>query len=133
METIFATLTPTEKEHLLNAPALASPPGIVPNFTDPPNRLPLCIGLTVASITVSALVVILRLYTRVFCLKKLRLEDCKWNIHTLVLPTNIFRFNCRRFGKQYVPGSVHDIALTASLPPRDFSHGLLTSLGTFIL
>jgi hypothetical protein len=75
MEAIFAALTPAEKEYFLDSPALAPPPGVVPNFIDPPNKLPLCLGLTIATTTVSVIVVSLRLYTRIFCIKKMRLED----------------------------------------------------------
>jgi hypothetical protein len=82
MEAIFDALSPIQREILLNGPALAPPPGVIPNFTDPPSRKDLCVGLAIANISIAALVVGIRLYTKVFCVKKLRLEDCMSSANT---------------------------------------------------
>lgn len=95
MDTLFAALTPEEKQAFLNGPALAPPPGVVPNFTNPPNRLRLCVGVTVITITVSVIVVFLRLYTRIFRVKKMRLEDCMLRSGRRITRANYIRsYSC---------------------------------------
>ena len=80
MEAFFAALTPPQREQFLNGPALAPPQGVVPNFSNPPNRKSLCAAVSIATITVSAVVVSIRVYTRLFCVKKWRLQDCMHSI-----------------------------------------------------
>lgn len=58
-----------------NGPALAPPPGVVPNFDNPPNNNPLAIGVITACAAVSTLCLVLRGYTRVFLLKKVQIEE----------------------------------------------------------
>jgi hypothetical protein len=72
----FDALTPAQKEQFLNGPALGPPPGVVPNFTDAPNRTALCFGITITCVVLVTFGAIIRLYTRIFCIKKMRVEDC---------------------------------------------------------
>ena len=77
MEAAFNALTPAEKEHLLNGPAWKPPPGVVPNFYPGSPLDKLCFGLTTLGIVLVTLSVLLRLYTKLFCARKMRIEDCK--------------------------------------------------------
>ena len=62
---------------LLEGPAMSPPPGVTPNFHDPPN-LDAFIALTLAvCVTFSTLAVLLRMYTKVFILRALAWEDCR--------------------------------------------------------
>jgi hypothetical protein len=72
----FDALTLAQKEKYLNGPALKPPPGIVPNFTDAPNQTALCFGVTITCAILVTFGAVIRLYTRIFCIKKMRLEDC---------------------------------------------------------
>ena len=80
METAFNALTPAEKELLLNGPALKPPPGVVPNFYLGSPLDKLCFGLVTLGIVLVTFSVLLRLYTKLSCVKKTRVEDCKLNL-----------------------------------------------------
>jgi hypothetical protein len=77
MEALYHSLTPVEKAAFLNGPGLKPPLGVRPNFDDPPNRNALCYSVLLLSICVSTIVVLVRTWARIFCIKKFRLEDCK--------------------------------------------------------
>ena len=76
-------------DEILNGPALLPPEGITPNFEDPgANNVPgyaiISTCLILASIAISV-----RLYTQVFRLRKLHIEDCEFN----TVPTQISRYS----------------------------------------
>jgi hypothetical protein len=61
---------------LLDGPAMNPPPGVMPNFVDPPNlRREVILGLTIY-MTTATLVVLMRLYTKLFLFRKIIFEDC---------------------------------------------------------
>lgn len=60
---------------LLNGPALPPPDGIIPNFDDPPRNNGLGYGLLSMFFAIGTAAFALRLYAKLFCVKKLRLED----------------------------------------------------------
>ena len=62
---------------LLDAPAMVPPPGVVPNFVDPPNLRRLVIIMLTLFMAFSTLFILLRMYTKVFLLRKTAFEDCK--------------------------------------------------------
>ncbi|KAI1117372.1 hypothetical protein F5Y14DRAFT_448310 [Nemania sp. NC0429] len=68
-------LTPIIIEHIRNGPAASPPPGIHPNYDNPPNGNALAIGEIIASLVLATIVGLCRLYSRVFCTKKVKLED----------------------------------------------------------
>lgn len=78
MAALFDSLTPAQKLAFLNGAALTPPPGVTPQFIDPPNHNPLSYGIVIAGIALAAMAVIMRLYTRIFCAKKMRVEDCEF-------------------------------------------------------
>jgi hypothetical protein len=60
-----------------NKPALKPPPGIVSNFDDPPNgniQAHFGIAISVFLVFTGAS---LRAYSRLFCMKQVKLEDCE--------------------------------------------------------
>ncbi|RYC59475.1 hypothetical protein CHU98_g6720 [Xylaria longipes] len=61
-----------------NSPAAQPPPGIIPDYTNPPNENRLALGVIGASVVVAVLSGLLRLYSKVFCTSRanLKLEDC---------------------------------------------------------
>ncbi|OTA83401.1 hypothetical protein M434DRAFT_36766 [Hypoxylon sp. CO27-5] len=59
----------------LDMPALQPPDGVTPNFDNPPNYNTSGYGLCSFFLAVGSIAVILRTYARVFCAKKVRLED----------------------------------------------------------
>lgn len=73
-----------------NGPALAPPPGVVPNFDNPPNNNPLAIGVLSACAAVATICLFLRAYARVLLLRKVQIEECmclKCNqSHSIPLP-----------------------------------------------
>ncbi|RYO83336.1 hypothetical protein DL766_002688 [Monosporascus sp. MC13-8B] len=54
----FAALSPAQQQAILHGPAMRPPPGIEPNFTDPPNRNG-----------------VVRAYSKLICLKRITTED----------------------------------------------------------
>ncbi|KAK5625658.1 hypothetical protein RRF57_001374 [Xylaria bambusicola] len=80
MRTIcLSELTPLEQEWALNSPGVAPPPGVVPNFLRPPNKNHVAIAVNVVCLVVTVVAICLRAYSRIFCIKKLHLEDCKFD------------------------------------------------------
>lgn len=63
---------------LLEGPAMSPPAGVIPNFHNPPN-LDVFVALTIAlCVTFATLAVLLRMYTKVFILRALAWEDCRY-------------------------------------------------------
>lgn len=60
---------------ILNGPAMAPPPGETSNFSNPPNENPLAIGVLVTMIVISTVCVLVRLYARVYLLRKVQAEE----------------------------------------------------------
>ncbi|KAI1504749.1 hypothetical protein F5X99DRAFT_416452 [Biscogniauxia marginata] len=64
-----------EKQLILNGPALAPPEGIVPNFENPPNRNDLAEITSITCLTIASVGMLLRIYAKVFCVRRLEIED----------------------------------------------------------
>lgn len=64
---------------ILNGPAMAPPEGETSDFTNPPNENPLAIGVLVTMIVISTLCVLIRLYARVYLLRKVQLEESEYS------------------------------------------------------
>jgi hypothetical protein len=63
----------------LDMPALAPPPGVVPNFIDPPTNRAAIFVVFVTCLVIMTLAVAIRMYTKIFMLKKLAIEDCEYS------------------------------------------------------
>lgn len=60
-----------------NGPALTPPPGIAPNFVNPPNENDLVRGVTIFCMVIVTILVLLRCYTR-YEMKRFLAEDCEY-------------------------------------------------------
>ncbi|KAI1293135.1 hypothetical protein F5Y03DRAFT_400150 [Xylaria venustula] len=72
----LSSFSPEEREKIMNGPALTPPPGVEPNFDD--SQRWKSFGVLFANTIVVAVVLVLilfRIYTKVFCLKRLHIED----------------------------------------------------------
>ncbi|KAI1119778.1 hypothetical protein F5Y10DRAFT_259644 [Nemania abortiva] len=68
-------LPPAQQEAILNGPALDPPPGVMPNFDNPPNGNALCIAVIAVLLVLATSAFILAAYVKSFYVKKLYLED----------------------------------------------------------
>lgn len=68
----------TLRDAILNMPALAPPPGVVPNFIDPPTNRPVMLGVCISMFVIMTLAVAIRTYTKLALMKRLALEDCEF-------------------------------------------------------
>lgn len=66
-----------ETQALLDSPVTTPPANTVQNLENPPNSNKLAIGVIATCIALSTVFSVLRVYSRVFCARKVRLEDCK--------------------------------------------------------
>lgn len=64
-------------EHALDSPALAAPPGVTHNFVNPSNLETAFYIELVICMTVSSLVVCMRIWTKARLIRKFGREDCK--------------------------------------------------------
>lgn len=84
MASSTTALTPEQAQAalrtLLEGPAMSPPAGVVPNFHNPAN-LDVFVTLTITlCVTFGTLAVLLRMYTKMFIIRALALEDCKFSI-----------------------------------------------------
>ena len=66
-------------------PAIPPPPGVTPNFVDPPNALGNTVALHTVCLFLVTLFLGLRLYTRHFITHSLKIDDCTHTLSWLVL------------------------------------------------
>ena len=78
MGTSIVNLTPAQLQALLDGPAGKPPLGITPNFVNPPNHATLAIAVMAIGLTISTLVLMIRMYTKIFLIRSVVLEDCKY-------------------------------------------------------
>lgn len=64
-------------EDVLNSPAMAAPPGLAYNFVNPPNLDTEYYIDLVICLTISFLVVCMRIWTKARLIRKFGREDCK--------------------------------------------------------
>ena len=72
-----AYVSPTYEDSLLDKPALLPPHDVQPDFVNPSNRNGMVIGLAAACIVMLTLFSLLRGYSKLFCTKHVRVEDCE--------------------------------------------------------
>lgn len=83
-----ATMSPKEFEAAMNEPAGPPPPGVVPNFDNPPNMKSAGIGVLIAFFALASLALLLRLYTRFFIVRQFKVSDCKYTFLRTLLSLN---------------------------------------------
>lgn len=66
-----------QQEAILNGPAHAPPPGVIPNLDSPPNNNALAVFAASICLVVSTVAFLIGAYAKIFCTKKIHIEDCK--------------------------------------------------------
>jgi hypothetical protein len=61
-------------------PALEPPPGVTPNFIGQYTRQISYIGTSAACLSLATIGIVIRIFTKVFILKQVYLEDCEYHI-----------------------------------------------------
>lgn len=74
-------------KQLLSGPAGKPPLGTVPNFHDPPNLDAVFIATTAVCGSITALAVLIRMYTKLFLIRSTVFEDCE----AIILQGGTFR------------------------------------------
>lgn len=76
----YITMYHTHSLHqgILDGPALHPPPGEVSNFENPWNLNELSQITNAICLIATTVAVLIRIYAKVGCLKKVHIEDCKW-------------------------------------------------------
>ncbi|KAI2634655.1 hypothetical protein GGS21DRAFT_113844 [Xylaria nigripes] len=59
----------------LDGPALPPPPGVIPNFDHPINGNDLATLTNIVCLTITTVTFVLRAYVKIFCVKRLQIED----------------------------------------------------------
>ena len=81
MATPTTTLTPEQSmvalQVLLNGPAMPPPPGVTSDFDHPLSDYTVHIVMLTLFITFSTISVLMRMYTKLFLVRSVVLEDCK--------------------------------------------------------
>ncbi|KAJ3572448.1 hypothetical protein NPX13_g5045 [Xylaria arbuscula] len=89
-------LTPTKYDAILNLPGLVPPRGVVPKFDNPPNQNGLAIAVVALCASISTILVSVRLYTRLFCGLRPKLEDylglLAFNAYTFLTAYTVMMF-----------------------------------------
>lgn len=68
--------TPEQLQALLNGPGLVPPPGVIPNFIDPPNLRHTAIAVQVVTLVLSTFAVAMRIYTKAYIKRQMAAADC---------------------------------------------------------
>ncbi|KAI0010007.1 hypothetical protein F4779DRAFT_579574 [Xylariaceae sp. FL0662B] len=71
----ISQLPQAEQETIFNGPALEPPGDIVPELDNPPHNNDLAIAVTILCLSISVILVLIRVYSRVFVMKHVRVED----------------------------------------------------------
>lgn len=72
----FPNYPPDVQQEILNGAALTPPVGQISNFDDPPNHNTEALAVAVICISLAMMAGLLRVYSRLFVVKKVHLEDC---------------------------------------------------------
>lgn len=77
MDIDWDALTPEQQEGILNGPAGAPPKGVEPSLGHPDADNVMTLVVLGISLFLIAVVVFIRVYSKVFCMRKIRVEDGK--------------------------------------------------------
>jgi hypothetical protein len=62
---------------LSSIPAMQPPPGMESNFDNPETMYPIVLGVAIATMTLMTIVVAIRIFTKAFIMRDMRIEECK--------------------------------------------------------
>lgn len=79
MASLMTASNPEQLQALLDGPAGKLPAGVIPDFLHPANHNTSVILDMTFCITIPALAVLMRMYTRIYLIKSTTYEDCKPN------------------------------------------------------
>ncbi|KAI1110619.1 hypothetical protein F5Y14DRAFT_465334 [Nemania sp. NC0429] len=71
----FHSLPVEQQQILLDGPSIPPPPGVTPQLDNPPNMNATSYTWTNVSLTIATLAIVLRAYSRLFCTRKVFIED----------------------------------------------------------
>ncbi|KAI0147454.1 hypothetical protein GGR57DRAFT_515707 [Xylariaceae sp. FL1272] len=74
----FPHLSPSQQQEILNEPALPPPKGVEVNLDNPKNGISFANAISAVLLILVAFTGVARVYSRIFVVKKLRVEDCEW-------------------------------------------------------
>lgn len=74
----FHKLSPEEQRAFLLRPAMKVPPGVTQNLIDPPNRNHFALTVTIICLVICSLCFFIRVYARVFVVRRVKVEDGEW-------------------------------------------------------
>jgi hypothetical protein len=77
------SLTPEMVEAILEGPAMAPPPGVLPNFINPPSFGTAMLAVEILFLVLPTLSIFIRLWTCIRINRKAHLEDCECAIESL--------------------------------------------------
>ena len=69
-------------------PSIAPPQGVIPNFNSPTNRADLFIAVSCIVVPLSFIFVVLKLYMRIFVMRKPGWDDCKYFMRLKIITSN---------------------------------------------
>ncbi|KAI0188221.1 hypothetical protein EV127DRAFT_368553 [Xylaria flabelliformis] len=75
MDINWYSLQPDQQQAILDGPGLAPPPGITPNFENPPNQNLMVLAVLSVALSVATTSVLIRIWAKVVCVGRTRLED----------------------------------------------------------
>ena len=77
LDDLSLPMDPATMEKLLEGPGLKPPPGILPNFVDPPSQFERNIAVNSLCLIIATICVFIRAYTRICIMRSYGWEDCK--------------------------------------------------------
>ena len=95
----MAQLNATELQLLLSGPAGKPPPGVLPNFVNPPTLNTASVSAMTVELVLTTLFVSMRMYTKAFLMRSLWYEDCKYNPDEGNKVAHYIRYDHRRMGR----------------------------------
>lgn len=71
-------LPPAQQKAYFEGPALKPPPGVKPNFVDPPNQNTMGYAVLSTQASIVAILVVVQMYSRIVYHRKITIADCKF-------------------------------------------------------
>jgi hypothetical protein len=101
---VLASLPASERDAFLDGPALTPPNGIIPNFDNPPNGSQNRMSAAVISVCLAVMIIVvaIRAYVKIFCVKKFHIEDREYLNPAILHETMLILFKLSWGPRLYV-------------------------------